>query len=145
VRTDLPPGPLTYGRLFEAMPFDNRFALVALTGAELARLVAHNLAHGGAVLSLSGVRATASCAGGALQVSLARPDGRAIPAGARLTMAVSEYLATGGDKLFPDELRRRARIVDGAPIRDAIADLLRARRTVPPVHELYDPSRPRLA
>jgi 5'-nucleotidase len=145
VRTDLPAGPLTYGRLFETLPFDNRFALVRLTADELAGLIERNLSHGGAVMALSGVRATATCAGGGLQVSLARPDGRPIPAGARLTLAVSEYLATGGDKLFPDSLRGRAQIIDGPPIRDAIAGLLRARRSVPPLHDLYDPARPRLA
>jgi 5'-nucleotidase len=145
VRTDLPAGPLTYGRLFETLPFDNRFALVRLSGAELAGLVGHNLTHGGAVLSLSGVRAAASCAGGELRVSLTRPDGRAIPADAGLTLAVSEYLATGGDKFFPAELQARARIIDGPPIRDAVADQLRQRRAVPPLHELYDADRPRVA
>ncbi len=145
VRTDLPVGPLTYGRLFETLPFDNRFALVHLTGSELGRLVERNLTHGGAVLSLSGVRAAASCAGGELQVSLTRPDGRAVAPDAGLTLAVSEYLATGGDRFFPAGLQGRARIVDGPPIRDAIADQLRARRAVPPLHELYDPEHPRVA
>ena len=27
LRADIPAGPLTYGELFKAMPFDNRFAL----------------------------------------------------------------------------------------------------------------------
>jgi 2',3'-cyclic-nucleotide 2'-phosphodiesterase (5'-nucleotidase family) len=145
VRADLPAGPLTYGRLFETLPFDNRFALVPLTAGELAGLVARNLSHGGGVVSLSGVQAAAACADGALQVALTRPDGRTLPASAHLTLAVSEYLATGGDKLFPTELAQRARVIDGPPIRDAVADQLRARRAVPPLHELYDPARPRLA
>jgi len=145
VRADLPAGPLTYGRLFETLPFDNRFALVPLTGADLARLIARNLTHGGAVLSVSGVRAVASCTGGELSVSLTRPDGRPVAAGAHLTLAASEFLATGGDKFFPAQLLGRARIVEGPPIRDAVADQLRARRAVPPLHELYDPEHPRLA
>jgi len=50
VRADLPAGPLTYGRLFETLPFDNRVAMVPLTGGDLAGLIAHNLARRGAVL-----------------------------------------------------------------------------------------------
>src|SRR5262249_54168219 len=35
VRASLPAGPITYGRLFELTPFDNREARLTLTGAEL--------------------------------------------------------------------------------------------------------------
>jgi 2',3'-cyclic-nucleotide 2'-phosphodiesterase (5'-nucleotidase family) len=35
LRADIPGGPLTYGSLYEAMPFDNRFAVVKLTGVHL--------------------------------------------------------------------------------------------------------------
>src|SRR5262249_30706318 len=36
IRAALPAGPITYGRLFEVTPFDNREARLTLTGAELA-------------------------------------------------------------------------------------------------------------
>jgi hypothetical protein len=42
--------------------------------------------------------------------------------------------------VFPDELRRRARPDGRGPIRDAMADLLRARKTTTPI----DPSNPPL-
>ena len=37
LRADLPQGPLTLGRLYDAFPFDNRLVTVTLTGAELGR------------------------------------------------------------------------------------------------------------
>ena len=39
LRADLPAGALHYGALYQAMPFDNRLAIVTLTGAHLRRLI----------------------------------------------------------------------------------------------------------
>jgi 2',3'-cyclic-nucleotide 2'-phosphodiesterase (5'-nucleotidase family) len=147
LRVDLPAGPLTYGRLFEALPFDNRFATIPLSGAELAELVAGNLGRDNGIVSLSGVRAEARCKDGALAVTLFRPDGRPIAPKARLTLVTSDFLATGGDGLFSAETKERAKLDDGPPIRDAMADLLRARKTplAPSDPALFDPARPRIA
>ncbi|HEX3906068.1 MAG TPA: 5'-nucleotidase C-terminal domain-containing protein [Polyangia bacterium] len=147
LRADLPPGPLTYGRLFEALPFDNRFATIPLTAAELAEAVLRNLGRDNGIVSLSGVRAEARCEGGALVVHLFRPDGRPIPPKARLTLVTSDFLATGGDGLFSEETKQRAKLDDGPPIRDAMADLLAARKTplTPDDPTLFDPARPRIA
>ena len=105
LRADLPAGPLTYGQLFEAAPFDNRFATIPITGAELTDAVARNLGRDNGIVSLSGVRAEARCEHGALAVSLHRTDGRAIAPKARLTLVTSDFLATGGDGLFSEETK----------------------------------------
>src|SRR5262249_23567395 len=39
LRADLPAGPLSYGSLFEVMPFDNRVVTFRLSGAELRKIV----------------------------------------------------------------------------------------------------------
>jgi 5'-nucleotidase len=147
LRADLPAGPLTYGRLFEAAPFDNRFATILVSGAELTEAVARNLGRDNGIVSLSGVRAEARCKDGALAVSLFRSDGRPIAAKARLTLVTSDFLATGGDGLFSQETKQRAKLDDGPPIRDAMANLLRARKTplIPDDRALFDPARPRIA
>jgi 5'-nucleotidase len=147
LRADLPAGPLTYGRLYEATPFDNRFATIPLTGAELAEAIARNLGRDNGVISLSGVRAEAQCKDGALTVTLHRTSGRAIAPGTRLTVVTSDFLATGGDGLFSAETKERAKLEDGPPIRDAMADLLRARRSplTPDDPALFDPAHPRIA
>ena len=149
LRAELPAGALTYGQLHEALPFDDRFVTMAITGADLAALVARNLGRAGGIVSLSGVRATAACAAGALEVTLTRPDGKPVGAGERLTLVTSEFLATGGGGVFPAEVRARAGADDGRwrPIRDAMADVLRARKTpIDPANPpLYDAAHPRLA
>ncbi len=147
LRADLPAGPLTYGQLFEAAPFDNRFATIPITGAELTDAVARNLERDNGIVSLSGVRAEARCKDGALAVTLFRSDGRPIAPKTRLTLVTSDFLATGGDGLFSTETKERAKLDDGPPIRDAMADLLRARKTplAPSDPALFDPAHPRIA
>ena len=54
------------GGLFEAIPFDNRFALVSVKGKHLRRLVTSNLQRGGGILSWSGLTAKARCKDGQL-------------------------------------------------------------------------------
>jgi len=146
LREDLPAGTLTYGQLHEAMPFDNGFATMPVTGAELARAIAANLGRDTGILSVSGVRARATCQRGAIKVALTRADGKPIAPRDKLTLVTSDFLATGGDSLFSDEVRARAVLDGGPPIRDAMADELRARKAPlrPDDPELYDPAHPRL-
>jgi 5'-nucleotidase len=147
LRADLPAGPLTYGRLYEATPFDNRFATIQVTGAELAEAIARNLERDNGILSVSGIRAEARCQDDALTVTLHRPSGRTISPSTKLTLVTSDFLATGGDGLFSEETKRRAKLEDGPPIREAMADLLRARRSplTPDDPTLFDPAHPRVA
>jgi 2',3'-cyclic-nucleotide 2'-phosphodiesterase (5'-nucleotidase family) len=148
LRAALPVGALTYGQLYEALPFDDRFVALSITGADLARVVADNLTRAGSIVSLSGIRASAACVAGTLAVTLTRPNGKPVDARERLTLITSEFLATGGGSVFSAEVRARstAAPADGATVRDAMADVLRARKTpIDPAHPpLYDAAHPRL-
>jgi 2',3'-cyclic-nucleotide 2'-phosphodiesterase (5'-nucleotidase family) len=146
LRADLPAGPLRYGALFEAQPFDNQFATIALSGGELAEVVARNLARDNGIVSIAGVRARARCAGDRLAVTLTRADGRPVAPRDRLTLVTSNFLATGGDGLFPEAVAARARLDDGPPIREALAAALQARKAPlrPDDPAIFDPAHPRL-
>ena len=80
-------------------------------------------------------------------VTLHRADGRPIAPSTKLTLVTSDFLATGGDGLFSEETKQRAKLDDGPPIRDAMADLLRARKSplTPDDPALFDPAHPRIA
>jgi len=148
LRADLPAGELSYGELFEAMPFDNRFAVVSLTGKDLRMLVTSNLAHGGGILSWGGLTARARCKAGKLDVQIA-VRGKPLDDGAQYKMATSDFLASGGDGAIG-----KLKLPDGAIqmtdtiIREAIADVLRRRKTTPRASidptQLYSAARPRL-
>jgi 5'-nucleotidase len=144
LRADMPAGDLTYGVLFEAMPFDNRFAVVALQGSHLRKLVTSNLQRGGAILSWGGLRAKARCTGETLQVTIT-VAGKPLAENAAYKLVTSDFLASGGDGLIG-----RLKLPDGSVletnviIRDAMADVLRKRRgTIDPT-KLYSPTTKRL-
>jgi len=148
LRADLPAGELTYGQLFEALPFDNRFALVDVTGADLRKLVTVNLQRGAGILSWGGLTAKARCTAGKLDVQV-RVAGKPIDDRARYKLVTSDFLASGGDGVLA-----RLNLPDGAIqmtntiIRDALGDVLRgwkaAPRTALDPARLYSPTTRRL-
>jgi 5'-nucleotidase len=130
LRADLPAGSLTYGALFDASPFDNNLATVRLRVRELTALLERHLErerHG--LVSIAGARAQTQCRDGALRVSLETPEGAPLPPDAMTTVVTSDYLATGGDGFFSAlaDLEQRTQVDAGKPLREALAERLRAR------------------
>ena len=146
LRADLPAGPLTYGSFYEALPFDNRFALVHSTGREVAALFATDIAHGGSVLSVSGVRVIARCEGTSVRVSLERADGRAIGDEDPLTIVVSDFLATGGDGFFVHAREQEGAVTveQDPPMREAMVAQLTAHGGTLDPDVLRDREHPRI-
>ncbi len=147
IRADLPAGPLSYGSVYEVMPFDNRVAVVRMRGAALRALVAENLTRSSGIVSLGGVRARARCVGTALEVTLSREDGRVITDDMPLTVVTSDFLVSGGDGMFHDRIERD--LTGDAPplLRDALAARLTARGASVRADDarVFDPANPRLA
>ncbi|MEM9862607.1 MAG: bifunctional UDP-sugar hydrolase/5'-nucleotidase [Myxococcota bacterium] len=120
VRASFPAGALTYGALYEAFPFDNRFASVQLTAGELGAILAENARSEGGALIVSGVRADVQCGG----VTLRSPQGAAMPDDRALTLTTSDYLAT--TPVFRNLSDGSVTIEPSAElIREAIADHFR--------------------
>ena len=146
LRADLPAGPLTYGSLYEAMPFDNRFAVVKVQGLHLRKMVRNNLLGGGAILSWGGLTATATCKDGMLDVVLKDRAGKVITDERTFTLLTSDFLASGGDGLIG-----RLKLPDGsvtmtdAIIREEMAAALTARGGTMSPAQLHDPARPRMS
>ena len=146
LRADLPEGPLTYGELYEAMPFDNRFARVRTTGAEVAAMIGHNLERDGSFFSIGGVRVTARCEGETLHVELARAAGRAVRADEPLTLLTSDFLATGGDGFFAAMRAREGAVTldESETIRDAMAQMITRRGGTLAPEAFFSPQAPRV-
>ena len=148
LRADLPAGALTYGALFEAIPFDNRFAIVEVTGKDLRTLVTSNLAHGGGILSWAGLTARARCKAGKLDVQI-QVRGKPLEEAASYKLATSDFLASGGDGVIGRLKLPEGKIqMTSTLIREAMADVLRGwkaspRATIDPAR-LYSATRPRL-
>jgi 5'-nucleotidase len=145
LRADLPAGPLTYGALYQSTPFDNRFAKVTLTGAHVRRLISNNLQSGSGIFSWSGLRVTATCTGGALEVFLKDERGQPIADDRTLTLITSDFLASGGDGAIGRlKLPEGAVVVTDTIIRDAMAAQLTARGGTVSALDVFDPDRRRL-
>jgi 5'-nucleotidase len=146
LRADLPAGPLTYGSLYEAMPFDNRFAIVTLEGVHLRRLVTNNLGSSSGVFSWAGIAVQASCKDGELVVTLKDRKGKAIADDRTLTLATSDFLASGGDGAIGRlKLPEGSVVLTDVVIRDAVKDvLLHAKKTDLAPRDFFDAKKPRM-
>lgn len=142
IRTALPAGPLTYGRLYETFPFDNAFAWMRLAAGEFRTLLARSLTRSHSLFTLSGMRVLARCKDNALDVTLIRPNGSTVQDDEMLTLATTDFLATGGDGFFAGS---SITFEIGPIIRDILAEALRNRRGSldPDNRSLFDTSHPR--
>jgi 5'-nucleotidase len=145
LRADLRAGPLTYGRLYEVFPFDNRVVALTLTGAELRRVLTAQLQPGPATVGISGIRVQARCSEGTLVVTVRTAAGEAIEDGRRVLVATTDFLATGGDGILtPVTPPQGFDIPDSARLlRDVVADWVRRRGGRLRAEQLIDPRRPR--
>ncbi len=135
LRADLPAGDLTYGALYDAQPFDNRVAVVTMTGAQLSQAIAESLGGSGGILSVAGTPARARCEAGVLVVKTRFAEDE------RVLVATNEFLATGTlARLSPEAIA----LDDDSSIRDEMAGVLRTRKGRLRPLDVFDPSRPRL-
>jgi 2',3'-cyclic-nucleotide 2'-phosphodiesterase (5'-nucleotidase family) len=128
IRSNLPPGPLTYGAVFEMMPFDNRFATTKMTAAELRRVLERNLsaAKKGGLLSISGLQVQTTCAAGKATARLLRPDGRGVGDDEVLVVVATDFVALGGDGGL-GVAEDRVVLDEGEPVREHLARQLSRR------------------
>jgi 5'-nucleotidase len=145
VRRDLPAGPLTYGDMYEVIPFDNVFARLTMTGGQFRRVIENNLQSTAPILSMSGVRAQWRCQGTAVEVTLVRDSGLAIKDDDQLTIATSDFLATGGDGVFVPArpFTDATTAADTVDLRDTLVMQLRERGGRLREAQLVDPAAPR--
>jgi 2',3'-cyclic-nucleotide 2'-phosphodiesterase (5'-nucleotidase family) len=122
LRADLPEGDLTYGSLFEAMPFDNRFALLPLSGKELRHLLTENAKTERGILSVSGITVEVACKGGKLALTMRRTNAKGQPGAEvrdtdKLIIVTSDFVALGGDRA---EIPKDRATMEDELIRDAL-------------------------
>lgn len=102
LRADLQAGPVTFGDVFEVLPFDNTVAIVTVTGEELRRLLAHIYGLDSSVMQVSGLKVTlARCPGKERLVAVTLANGRPLQPRRLYRVAMPDFLARGGDGLGP--------------------------------------------
>ena len=145
LRADISSGELTYGKLFQAMPFDNRFALVTVLGKHVRRLVTSNLKADGGIFSWGGIAVKATCTNNALDIAIT-VAGKSLVDDAKYTIVTSDFLASGGDGVIGHlKLPEGSIKVTDVIMRDAMADVLRKKpgTTIEP-EKIFNRAHPRL-
>ena len=98
IRSDLEAGTVTWGQLFQVLPFQNAVTRVVVTGAQLRAVLEHAAGAGDARAHVSGVRVTVvrSAPEGQRVAAITLADGRAVRDDGRYTLAVPDFMAAGG-------------------------------------------------
>lgn len=100
LRSDLKAGEVTYGAVYEVLPFDNTVATVEVTGEELGKLVMAAYGARKGVFQVSGLEVELSrCPGHDRVRGLSLPGGRPLRDDARYKVVMPDFLARGGDGL----------------------------------------------
>jgi 5'-nucleotidase len=93
IRADLAAGPLTFGQAYDAFPFDNRITRVALTGAQLQRVITAQLPFWidgrRGLPGLAGIRVVLRCDDNGPLAQLTDASGRDIEPDRRLVVAMA--------------------------------------------------------
>ncbi len=116
LRVDLPAGPITVGKVFELMPFENELDVIKLSPEKVKEMMSYLKDVGGQPVSGMSI----SHKSGKNSI-LTFDDGEEINTDDLIYVVTSDYLAEGGDKMdfFKNPVQR---IRTGIKIRDAILD-----------------------
>lgn len=113
IRTWLPKGEITVGKIFELMPFENEMVFIQLTGEQLQQFYDIVAENGGS--SVGGVRFVISN-GKAKNIMI---DGEILDSASKYWMVTNDYSANGGDDL--QVFTQRSELISTAKkIRDVI-------------------------
>ncbi len=100
IRANLPAGELDFGSVYEMSPFDNQLMIIELSGAELRQVISEQAHRGSRRIGFSGMRVSVNCTDTIMSVAMHHDDGREIEDTDSVRVAVTNYLAFGGDNVL---------------------------------------------
>jgi 5'-nucleotidase len=141
IRAELPAGDLTFGSVYRVFPFDNRVAIVELSGAELRAIIARQAHNTNRAAGFSGMQVFVSCDVDEMTVRMLRPDGSEISDDETLKIVANDFLLLGGDDIFtPVTPEGGFAMPNGTPlVRDALVSWFRNRGGSMNVDDFFDP------
>jgi len=128
IRSSLPAGPITFGKIFEILPFENTIVTMRISGAQLRRSLAVRLT------AVSGLRVAYDLRKpkGEQLVSVNLDDGSPILDNTTYTVAINDFMLAGGDDYT--EFAGGTETKDtGIRLRDVVIDYVREKKTITPV------------
>ncbi len=103
IRVDVQKGNITIGTMNFIMPFDNTIVKLQMTKAQLKAVFETAFADNGKGIQVSGLKVTydSTKPSGNRVIDIVRANGKSISDAEKLTTAVPDFLATGGDGFTP--------------------------------------------
>jgi len=133
LRTSIPCGEVTFGRLFEVVPFDNNLVKVTLTGAQVREILEHGLAAQYGVMEVSGLKVVfdPEAPAGQRILAITGPDGVELDLAAFYVVGTNEFVLNGGDGYYTFA---RGKDIQNTYtlIRELVASYIKAKGTVGP-------------
>ncbi len=133
IRTKIVKGKITWGNVFEVLPFQNTMITLKLTGAQMKKTLERGLVTSVGVAAVSGVRVRLDRTkpDGQRVVSLILLDGAPVDDSKLYSVTTNDFVLAGGDGFT--ELAKGTDIMDtGILLRDVLVDYIKARRVLSP-------------
>jgi 2',3'-cyclic-nucleotide 2'-phosphodiesterase/3'-nucleotidase len=134
IRANILKGNVTWGNVFEVLPFQNTLITVRLTGAQVKKTLERGLVPTIGMVSLSGLRVHFDLkrSPGERVVSAILLDGTALDDAKLYSVTTNDFVLAGGDGYT--EFAKGTDIVDtGIFLRDVLVDYIKAKSTISPV------------
>jgi 5'-nucleotidase len=100
IRAILPAGEVTFGRIFEVSPFDNRVVVLDVSGADLRRIIEAQVYKTDRRAGFSGMRVFVGCEQDAVSIKMVLNDGHEIADDDRVRISTNDFLATLGNGIL---------------------------------------------
>jgi 2',3'-cyclic-nucleotide 2'-phosphodiesterase (5'-nucleotidase family) len=127
IRARIASGPITWGEVFDVLPFQNTLVTMKLSGAQLKRVLDTRLL----VVSGLRIRMKLQAPSGQRLVSAALSDGTPLEDARTYTVTTNDFLLAGGDGV--SEFSRGSETKDtGVSLRDVFIEYLRVHRPLSP-------------
>jgi len=128
LRADIDAGPITFGEVFEAQPFDNTLVVVELDGSEVRQVLEEGTTGAHGVVQVSGLRFTfnydlpagSRVVGDVIDLSTGLP----LDPSATYYVATNDFMANGGDEY--DTLAANPGVNTYELVRDLVVDWVKA-------------------
>jgi 5'-nucleotidase / UDP-sugar diphosphatase len=133
IRARIAKGKITWGNVFEVLPFQNTLITLKLTGAQLKRTIERGLVSTVGLAAISGMRVQMdrTKSPGEQILSAQLLDGTPIDDSKLYSITTNDFILAGGDGF--SELAKGTDIVDtGIFLRDVLVDYIKVRHTLSP-------------
>jgi len=136
LRTDIPAGEITAGKLYEVMPFDNTLYTMKLSGVDVKANIEHGIMNEDiGWVQISGVKVTYNpeAEAGNRITSMVLEDGTVVEMDKYYTVVTNDFMFTGGDKYnFENAIDKFDTFI---PIRDAMMEAVEKAGVISPIKQ----------